>query len=89
MVLALVARPGSKTLDDNLADDDSDLLNFATMEFEIVCRMSSRLQMCWPDLGKADYSGWYFGWSDFYDPLTPTLSSLYLVMRMSKVAFGR
>jgi hypothetical protein len=43
MVQALVARPGSKTLDDNLADDDSDLLNFATMEFEIVWRMSSRL----------------------------------------------
>jgi hypothetical protein len=43
MVQALVARPGSKTLDDNLTDDDSDLLNFATMEFEIVCRTSSRL----------------------------------------------
>jgi hypothetical protein len=33
----LVARPGSKALVDNLADDDPGLLNFATVESEIVC----------------------------------------------------
>jgi hypothetical protein len=41
---ALVARLGSKASDDNLADDDLDLLNFATMKSEIVCWMSSQLQ---------------------------------------------
>jgi hypothetical protein len=40
---ALVARLGSKTSDDNLADDDPDLLNFAAAESEIVCWMSSML----------------------------------------------
>jgi hypothetical protein len=40
---ALVARLGSKALDDNLADDDPDILNFIVAESEIVCRMSSRL----------------------------------------------
>jgi hypothetical protein len=34
---ALVARPGSKAPDDNLADDDPVLLNFAAVESEIVC----------------------------------------------------
>jgi hypothetical protein len=33
---ALVARPGSKALDDNLIDDDPNLLNFDMAEFEIV-----------------------------------------------------
>jgi hypothetical protein len=33
---ALVARPGSKALDDNLADDDPNLLNFSAAESEIV-----------------------------------------------------
>jgi hypothetical protein len=51
---ALVARPGSKAPDDNLADDDPDLLNFGAVEFEIVCRMSSQLQSYWPDSGKPD-----------------------------------
>jgi hypothetical protein len=37
---ALVARPGSKALDDNLVDDDPGFLNFVTAEFEIVCRTS-------------------------------------------------
>jgi hypothetical protein len=43
MAQALVARPGSKTLDDNLADDDLGLLNFTTTKSKIVFRMSSRL----------------------------------------------
>jgi hypothetical protein len=37
MAQALVARPGSKALDDNLADDDPNLLNFSAAESEIVC----------------------------------------------------
>jgi hypothetical protein len=43
MAHALVAHPRSKASDDTLADDDPDLLNFGTVESEIVCRMSSRL----------------------------------------------
>jgi hypothetical protein len=46
MVQALVTRPKSEAPDDNLADDDPDLLNFDTVESEIVCRMSPRLQRC-------------------------------------------
>jgi hypothetical protein len=38
---ALVARPGSKAPDDNLADDVPDLLNITVAESEIICRMSS------------------------------------------------
>jgi hypothetical protein len=34
---ALVARPRNKASDDNLADDDPDLLNFATVKSEIIC----------------------------------------------------
>jgi hypothetical protein len=40
---ALVARLGSKVLDDNLADDDPDLLNFDAPESKIICQMSSWL----------------------------------------------
>jgi hypothetical protein len=40
---ALVARLGSKAPNDNIGDDDPDLLNFAIVEVEIICRMSSRL----------------------------------------------
>jgi hypothetical protein len=40
---ALVARLRNKASDDNLADDDFGLLNFTTVDSEIVCRMSSRL----------------------------------------------
>jgi hypothetical protein len=40
---ALVARLGSKALDDTLIDDDPNLLTFGTVKSEIVCRMSSRL----------------------------------------------
>jgi hypothetical protein len=65
---ALVARPGSKAMYDNLADDDPVLLNFGTMESEIVCRTSSLLQKCWPDSGKQDCPVWYSRWSDFRDP---------------------
>jgi hypothetical protein len=43
---ALATRPKSKAVDDNLADNDPDLLNFTAVEFEIICRMSSRLQRC-------------------------------------------
>jgi hypothetical protein len=43
MVQALLVRPGSKTSDDNIADDNPDRLNFDAAESEIVCRMSSRL----------------------------------------------
>jgi hypothetical protein len=41
--LALVARPKSKALDDNLAGDNPDLLNFSVADTEIICRMSSQL----------------------------------------------
>jgi hypothetical protein len=51
---ALVARPRSMVPNDGLGDDNPDLLNFATVESEIVCWMSSRLQKCWPDSGKPD-----------------------------------
>jgi hypothetical protein len=37
MAQVLVAQPGSKVPDDNLADDDPDLLNFDMTEFDIVC----------------------------------------------------
>jgi hypothetical protein len=37
MTQAMVARPRRKVLNDNLADDDPGLLNFATVESEIVC----------------------------------------------------
>jgi hypothetical protein len=40
---ALVARSGSKAPDDNPTDNDPSLLNFATVESEIICRMSFRL----------------------------------------------
>jgi hypothetical protein len=43
MAHALVARPGSKALDDTLIDDDPNLLIFGAVESKIVCRMSSRL----------------------------------------------
>jgi hypothetical protein len=43
MAQALVTRLRSKALNDNLADDDPNLLNFDATESEIVCRMSSRL----------------------------------------------
>jgi hypothetical protein len=65
---ALVARPGSKTLDDNFADDDTDPLNFIAVESEIICRMSSQLQMCWSDSRKPGYLVWYSGWFSFRAP---------------------
>jgi hypothetical protein len=74
-------------VDDNLADDDPDLLNLDIVESEITCRTSSQLQRCWPDSGKSGGRVWDSGWSIFA-PLTPALPSLYLSMRMSKVAFG-
>jgi hypothetical protein len=37
MAQALVACPGSKTPNDNLADDDPDLLNFNAAMSEIIC----------------------------------------------------
>jgi hypothetical protein len=40
MAQALVARPRSKALDDNLADDNPGLLNFVVTESEIVCWMT-------------------------------------------------
>jgi hypothetical protein len=40
----LVTQLGSKAPDDNLADDDPDLLNFAAAESDIVCWMNSQLQ---------------------------------------------
>jgi hypothetical protein len=49
----LVARPGSKAPDDNLADEDPNL---------------SLVQRCWIDSGKLDYPVWYFGWSSFHNP---------------------
>jgi hypothetical protein len=49
---ALVARPGSKASDDNLVHDDLDLLKFDAATSEIICRMTSQLQRCWPDSEK-------------------------------------
>jgi hypothetical protein len=43
MAHALVARLGSKVPDDNLDVDDPGLLDFVTVESEIICQMSSRL----------------------------------------------
>jgi hypothetical protein len=40
---ALVTRLGNKTMDDILANDDPDLLNFDAVESKIACQMSSRL----------------------------------------------
>jgi hypothetical protein len=57
---ALVARLGSKVLNDNLAGNDLVLLNFTTVEPEIVWQMSSQLYRCWLDLGKPDFVVWYF-----------------------------
>jgi hypothetical protein len=65
---ALVARPRSKASDDNLADDDSDLLNFNAAESKIICWMSSQLWKSWPDSRKPDYLVWYSGWSGFHTP---------------------
>jgi hypothetical protein len=65
---ALVARQGSKAPNDNLADEDLELLNFDMVESEIVCRMSSRLQKCWPDSRKLDCPVCYSGWSDSHAP---------------------
>jgi hypothetical protein len=43
---ALVVRLESKVPHDTLADNNLDLLNFAMVESEIVCQMSSRLENC-------------------------------------------
>jgi hypothetical protein len=83
-----VARLGSKVPDYTLVDDEPNLLTFSMVEFEIVCRANSVLQSCWPDSGKSDYPVCDSGWSSFLCPLTSALSSLYLAMRISKVAFG-
>jgi hypothetical protein len=68
MAQTLVVRLGSKALDDNLVDDDLNLLNFITVESEIVCQMSFRLQKYWPNSGKPDCPIWYSGWSGFHGP---------------------
>jgi hypothetical protein len=65
---ALVARLGSKALDDTLIDDDPDLLTSGAVESKIIYRMSSRLQSDWPDLGKLDCLIWYSEWSSFCAP---------------------
>jgi hypothetical protein len=62
MAQALVARPESEAPDDNLGGDTPVLLNAAVVVgSEIACRMSSRLQMCWPGSGKSDCPIWDFG----------------------------
>jgi hypothetical protein len=83
---ALVARSGSKAPDDSLADDDPDLLNFAAAKPEIICRMSSRLQNCWPDVVKLDCLIWHFEWSDFH---APDAGSDFLVLGHEDVECGR
>jgi hypothetical protein len=83
-----VVQSKSKASDDNLIDNNPVLPDFNVAEFEIICRTSSQLQSCWPDLGKSDCPVWYFGWSGFRAPLMSALPSLYLAMRISKVAFG-
>jgi hypothetical protein len=65
---ALVARPESEASDDNLGGDTPDLLNFVVVRSEIAFRMSSWLQICWPDSGKPDCPIWGFGWSNFRTP---------------------
>jgi hypothetical protein len=40
---ALVARPKSRVLDDNLVDENPNLLKFDVVEFEIICSMNSQL----------------------------------------------
>jgi hypothetical protein len=85
---ALAAQSRSKVPNDTLADDAPELLNFDAEEFEIVCQMSSRLQSCWPDSGNRSVR---FGIPDgpIFMPHDSGLPSLYLAMRMSKVAFGQ
>jgi hypothetical protein len=68
MAQALVARPKSEAPDDNLGGDAPDLLNAAVVVSGIACRMSSRLQMCWPNSGKPDCPIWDSGWSSFHTP---------------------
>jgi hypothetical protein len=63
-----VAQLESEALDDNLGGDTPNLLNATIVGFEIACRMSSRLQMCWPDSGKPDCLAWDSGWSGFHAP---------------------
>jgi hypothetical protein len=65
---ALVARPESEAPDDNLGGDAPVLLNAAVMGFKIACRMSSQLQMCWPDSGKPDCLVWDSRWYGFCAP---------------------
>jgi hypothetical protein len=62
---ALVARPGSETPDDSLADDDPNLLNFAAGNSEIICRMSSWLQNYWSNSGKVGCPVWNLDGSFF------------------------
>jgi hypothetical protein len=80
-----VAQLGSKALDDNLADDDPDLLNFDAADFEINCRTNSRLQRCWPNLEKLNCPVWYFGWFSFH---TPDADSSFLVLGHDDVEGG-
>jgi hypothetical protein len=54
MAQALVARSGSKALDDALVDDDPDFLNFVMAVSWIGCWMSFLPQKYWPDSGKPD-----------------------------------
>jgi hypothetical protein len=54
MAQALVAQPGSKALDDNLADYDPNLLSFNAVESDIIYRTSSRLQKSWPNSWNSD-----------------------------------
>jgi hypothetical protein len=61
MAQALVDRPVSKVPDDNLTDVNPNFLNFDTAESKIVCRMSFRLQMCWPSSRKPNCPVWYSG----------------------------
>jgi hypothetical protein len=65
---ALVDRLGNKVMDDNPNENDTDILNFDAVKSEIICRMSSRLQRCWPDSGKSDCLVLYFRWSGFCTP---------------------
>jgi hypothetical protein len=68
MAHALVARSESEAPNDNLGCDASILLNATVVGSEVACRMSSQLQMCWPNLGKPDYTIWDSRLSNFCSP---------------------
>jgi hypothetical protein len=68
MAQALVARSGSKALNDAPIDDNFDLLNFAAAVSWIGCWTSFLPQKYWPDLGNPNSLVWETRWSNYCDP---------------------